>query len=175
MAPPSDLRKPAGTVARVDCRSPSTGSAAVAGSPTGVPSPALPKVEPGRNVQMTAAEAGSAPAQQRVADAALKVDRELVASLPCGQDLGETGQGQGTLFKYSEYVAVPGVPECRAMISRRGNSQRTDPRWYGMHQMLPVARRLRTPLCAGKLEEPFATELARSRRPVCSVSRKLPL
>ena len=130
---PSDLRKPAGTVARVDCRSPSTGSAAVAGSPTGVPSPALPKVEPVRTVQMTAAEAGSAPAQQRVADAALKVDRELVASLPCGQDLGETGQGQGTLFKYSEYVAVPGVPECRAMISRRGNSQRTDPRWYGMH------------------------------------------
>ena len=131
---PSDLRQPAGTLALVDRRSPSTGSAASAGWPTGMPSPALPKLEPLRTVQITAEEAGDTPAQQRVADkAALKVDRKLVESQPCGQKLGETGQGQETLYKYSEFVAVPGVPECRVMISRRGNSQRTDPRWCGLH------------------------------------------
>ena len=47
-----------------------------------------------------------------------------------------SGQDDGKLFKYSEFVAVPGVPECRVMIVRSKTQQskagyRIDPNWYG--------------------------------------------
>ena len=62
--------------------------------------------------------------------AALATESDVRVAEPSAASIG---QDDGRLFKYSEFVAVPGVPECRVMISRRGNSQRTDPRWYGMH------------------------------------------